>query len=153
MTATDSDGRDDGTGEAEEGVGSRGTGAVDQAAGSASDRDRPVRLADGAELDALLAEEELVLVDFYTKGCTLCQAVEPVLGSVARASDVTVALLNPREDLDLVDAYDVRSVPTLVLFRDGTEVDRLADGFVGAERVLETIRDHDPDAAPDPGAE
>lgn len=109
---------------------------------------RPVRLSDGDELTALLDEESLVLVDFYTKGCTLCQAVEPVLGTVAKASDVTVAFVNPGADLDLVDDYDVRSVPTLVLFEDGAEVDRLADGFVGADRVLETIREHAPDAVP-----
>jgi len=101
----------------------------------------PVRLESRAELETLLAEHERVLVDFYTEGCTLCQSIEPVLGNVARETDATVAMLNPREALGLVDAYDIRSVPTLVLFDDGEPVDRLAEGFQGTEAVLSWLED------------
>ncbi|WP_096390096.1 thioredoxin family protein [Halopenitus persicus] len=111
--------------------------------------DRPIDLDTGDELDAFLAEHDVALVEFYTKGCTLCQSVEPVLGTVARAADVAVATVNPRTDLSLVEAYDVRSVPTLVLFVEGAPVDRLAEGFVGVERVLDLIRDHAPDRVPE----
>ncbi len=98
------------------------------------------------ELRAALADHDLVLVDFYTKGCTLCQSIEPVLGSVARAAGVPVLLVNPRTDPSLVSEHDIRSVPTLALFRadedgDPEEVDRVADGFVGAERVVEFVED------------
>ncbi|NHN47886.1 thioredoxin family protein [Halostella sp. JP-L12] len=101
--------------------------------------DTPVHVDTGDELDALVAEHEVVLVDFYTKGCTLCQAVEPVVGNVARATDAVVAMCNPRTDLDLVDEYDVRSVPTLVLFADGEEVDRRADGFVDTDELVSMV--------------
>jgi len=72
--------------------------------------DKPVRLDDGEDLAAFVADHDLALVDFYTKGCTLCQAIEPVVGNVARATDAAVGLLNPREDLAFVEEYDVRSV-------------------------------------------
>jgi thiol-disulfide isomerase/thioredoxin len=94
-------------------------------------------------------------VDFYTKGCTLCQAIEPVVGNVARATDAVgrvrrgsptggsltaaVGLLNPRDDLDLIETYDVRRVPTLLLFVDGEPVDRLADGFQETEAVVDFV--------------
>jgi len=109
---------------------------------------RPVRLDDGEDLAALLASEDVVLVDFWTKGCSLCDAVEPVVGTVARVADVRVATLNPGEDIGLVDEHDIRSVPTLVLFVDGEAVDRIADGFVGVEEVLSTIREHVPERVP-----
>lgn len=102
----------------------------------------PLRPADGAELDEILASHDTVLVEFYTKGCTLCQAMEPVLGNVARAADVAVAMVNPGGDIGLVDRFDVRSVPTLVLVRDGEEVARLADGFTGAEDVVAFVERH-----------
>lgn len=102
--------------------------------------DRPVRIEGGNELDRLLDEHDRVLVDFYTKGCTLCQSIEPVLGNVARATDAVVAMLNPQTDLELVEEYDVRSVPTLVLFEDGREVGRRAEGFIGAETLVEFVR-------------
>lgn len=98
------------------------------------------------ELRDALAGSDLVLVDFYTKGCTLCQSIEPVLGSVARAAEVPVLLVNPQNDPSLVSEHDIRSVPTLAVFTAGAdgepeEVDRIADGFVGAERIVEFVED------------
>lgn len=107
-----------------------------------ADPSKPIRIESGAELDALVAEHDLVLVDFYTKGCALCQAIEPVVGNVARATDVVVAMCNPQTDLSLVEAYDVRSVPTLLLFRDGEPVDRLAEGFQGTQAVVDFVEQY-----------
>ncbi|XVH32129.1 thioredoxin family protein [Haloferacaceae archaeon DSL9] len=103
---------------------------------------KPLRLDDGDDLDRVLAEHDFVLVEFYTKGCTLCQAIEPVLGNVARATDVTVAMVNPGTDLSLVETYAVKSVPTLVLFENGIERGRLTDGFQGADEILAFIDEH-----------
>jgi thioredoxin-like negative regulator of GroEL len=101
-----------------------------------------LRPADGGELDDVLTTHDAVLVEFYTEGCTLCRAMEPVLGNVARATDVTVAMVNPGEDIGLVERFDVRSVPTLVLVRDGEEIARLADGFTGAADVVAFVERH-----------
>ncbi|WP_121822892.1 thioredoxin family protein [Halostella salina] len=109
-----------------------------------ADFDTPVSVDTGEELDALLDAHDLVLVDFFTKGCTLCQAVEPVVGTVARATDAVVVMCNPQTDLALIDEYDVRSVPTLVLFADGEAVARHADGFVGAEELVGMVERHAP---------
>ena len=98
--------------------------------------EKPVRLEDGEDLAAFVAEHDLVLVDLYTKGCTLCQAIEPVVGNVARATEAAVGMLNPKNDLELVEEYDVRSVPTILLFADGELVGRLADGFQETEAVV-----------------
>ncbi|MFB6126634.1 MAG: thioredoxin family protein [Halolamina sp.] len=111
-------------------------------------RDTPVHVDDRAELDELVADEDRLLVDFYTKGCTLCQAIEPVLGNVARATDATVALFNPRNDLDAVEEFDVRSVPTLVLFEDGDRLRSMADGFQGAQSIVDFV---DGESATDDG--
>lgn len=101
--------------------------------------EKPVRLESREELEELVAERDRVLVDFYTEGCTLCQSIEPVLGNVARVADVTVAMLNPRESPGLIEEFDIRSVPTLVLFEGGEEVDRMADGFRGTDAVVEFV--------------
>jgi thiol-disulfide isomerase/thioredoxin len=101
--------------------------------------EKPVHLADADELDAFVAENDLALVDFYTKGCSLCQAIEPVVGNVARVTDAAVALCNPRDDPPLVDRFDVRSVPTLLLFEEGELVGKMAEGFQGTEEVVEFV--------------
>ncbi|WP_255198062.1 thioredoxin family protein [Halorarius litoreus] len=97
---------------------------------------KPTRLADAADLDAFVADHDIALVEFYTEGCAMCAAMEPVLGTVAKATDVAVGMANPRDDPPLVERFDVRSVPLLLLFRDGELVARKAEGFQGASDVV-----------------
>ncbi|QZX99744.1 thioredoxin family protein [Halobaculum rubrum] len=99
------------------------------------------------ELRAAVAESDLVLVDFYTNGCSICKSIEPVLGGVARNATVPILLVNPRDDPPLVSEHAIRSVPTLALFEAGddgepVEVDRLAEGFVGADELVEFVESH-----------
>ncbi|WP_181684597.1 thioredoxin family protein [Halorhabdus salina] len=102
---------------------------------------RPVALEDEADLDALVETYGTVLVEFYTDGCGVCASMEPVLGIVSQESDAVIATVNPRDDPPLVDRFDVRSVPLLVVFRNGEPVKRVADGFQPAEDVLELLDD------------
>lgn len=109
---------------------------------------KPTYLDDSADLDAFVADNDVALVEFYTAGCSMCQAMEPVLGNVSKATDVAVGLVNPGDDIGLVDRFDVRSVPTLVLFVDGEPVARKAEGFQGAGDVIAFLRTNAPiDAA------
>ncbi len=105
-----------------------------------SSEDRPIDLRDGAHLDAFVTDVDVALVEFYTDGCGICRSMEPVLSNVARElDDVAVATINPRDDPPLIERFDVRSVPLLVLFVDGTPVGRLADGFVGGDALTAWI--------------
>lgn len=97
---------------------------------------RPIRVADGGELENVLASHDRVLVEFYTDGCGICQSMEPVLSGVARSADVAVVTMNPRNDPPLVEEYDVRSVPKLLYFEDGDLVDTREDGFVPADDLV-----------------
>ena len=100
---------------------------------------RPVHLEDESALDALVADEDVVLVEFYTEGCTICQSMEPVLGVVASDIDGTVALVNPRDDPVLIERFSVQSVPLFVCFVDGNPVDRRAEGFIGADDLVSWV--------------
>ena len=102
-------------------------------------RDRPIELDSKADLDDLIAARDRVLVEFHTDGCSLCDAMQPVLGGVARNADVAVATMNPRDDHVLLDEYDVRSVPKLLSFEDGDLVDTKEEGFVPTDDVLDFI--------------
>lgn len=103
---------------------------------------KPTALDDEAALDDLIEGEDLVLVEFYTEGCSKCEAMVPVLGNVARVSPARVALCNPRDDPPLIERFAISSVPTLVLFVDGEEVARLSRGFVGTEDVVAFVEEH-----------
>jgi thioredoxin-like negative regulator of GroEL len=103
---------------------------------------RPVDLTDATDLDEFVADADVALVEFYTEGCGVCRSMEPVLGNVARATDAAVGLVNPRDDPPLVERFDVRSVPLLVVFVDGEPVARRAEGFVGADELVSWLAEY-----------
>lgn len=109
--------------------------------------DKPTRLETGDDVDTFVETHDVALVEFYTSGCAMCQAMEPVLGNVARATQISIGMVNPGTDIALVDRFDVRSVPTLILFENGGEVARLAEGFQGGDAVADFLAEHVPHAA------
>lgn len=74
----------------------------------------------------VLKSELPVVVDFYADWCGPCKRMEPVLEKVSQAygGKVKVVKLNSDENQDLSLKYQVRGLPTLILFRGGQEVDR-----------------------------
>lgn len=106
---------------------------------AAPELDRPSTLDSKDELDDLVATHDRVLVEFHTEGCSMCDAMQPILGGVARSSSVVVATMNPRDDPVLLDEYDVRSVPKLLYFEDGELRDTMGEGFVPSDDVLEFV--------------
>lgn len=103
---------------------------------SHAETNRPVTVESRTELDEILAARERVLVMVRTAGCAICKSMDPIIDNVARATDVAVVDFNPKADLDAVAEFDVRSVPTFLLFEDGALVDRIADGFVPTEDLV-----------------
>ena len=69
----------------------------------------------------------ITLVDFWAAWCMPCKMMVPVLNEVAaEAGDsVTVAKLNIDEHQAVAQKFAVRSIPTIVIFRNGKEVDRI----------------------------
>jgi thiol-disulfide isomerase/thioredoxin len=92
-------------------------------------RPRPVRVRTATELDRQVRGPGPVLVELFTEGCGICAAEEPVLSGVARSGEARVLVCNPRDDPALIERFDVRSVPTFLVFRDGQVVARRAAGF------------------------
>lgn len=102
---------------------------------------------DATDLPERIADDDSLLVMFRTEGCSICASMEPVLGGVARQVDVPIVTVNPRDHPPLVDEHRITSVPTLVLFADGNERDRLAEGFVPAADVVAFVESGLADAA------
>jgi thioredoxin-like negative regulator of GroEL len=51
-------------------------------------------------------------------------------------------MINPQFDFELVESHAFRSVPTLIVFENGTEVGRLAEGFQGTDAVVDFVSEH-----------
>ena len=89
--------------------------------------------------EALIAAQGLAMVDFWAEWCGPCRAIAPVLEELAEASEgrVTLMKVNVDENSGLAARYDIRSIPTILFFKEGALVDRV----VGAvpKTVLQTI--------------
>jgi thioredoxin len=80
-----------------------------------------------------------VLVDFWASWCGPCKAVSPVIEELAQeyAGKINVVKVNIDEDASLSDTYNVQSIPTIVFFKNGSEVARSS----GVKTKLQFQRD------------
>jgi len=75
----------------------------------------------------VIDSERLVLVDFWAPWCGPCRVVAPVVEAIAEqyADQVKVFKVNTDENPDLASQYQVQSIPTLIIFKEGQPVDTL----------------------------
>jgi thioredoxin 1 len=74
----------------------------------------------------VLKSAKPVLVDFWASWCGPCRAVAPVLDQIAEENDnVIIAKLNVDEQQQLAYQFQVSSIPTFILFKDGKMADRM----------------------------
>ncbi|HAA46744.1 MAG: thioredoxin [Halomonas sp. 54_146] len=102
----------------------------------------PVALSDAALSKFISVTELPVLVDFWATWCKPCQAMAPNFAATARQMPEVRFVKVDTDSAPAASAlYNIRSIPTLILFNGGKEVARLA-GAVSASQLIAWLQQH-----------
>ena len=92
------------------------------------------------EFDEVLANNEVVFVDFYADWCGPCKMLAPVVEELASETpDVTFVKVNVDELGEVAQRFGIMSIPTLILFKKG-EVANQTVGFQPKEALAELFK-------------
>ena len=84
----------------------------------------------------IMNSDKPVLIDFFATWCGPCKMVSPIVDQIAEENaDIKVCKINIDEQSELVSAFGVISIPTLVALKDGKEITRTV-GAVPKSNIL-----------------
>lgn len=91
--------------------------------------------------EEVIQSDKPVLLDFWAEWCGPCRMVGPVVEEISneQAGTVKVGKVNVDEEMELAQAFNVMSIPTLVVMKDG-KVANSTIGFQGKESLLNLLK-------------
>ena len=98
-----------------------------------------IEVNDTSFKEEVLEAEGTVLVDFWAPWCGPCRMQAPILDNLAGSGEINAKItkLNTDESPQTAGAYSVQSIPTLIIFKEGKEINR----FVGVQ-TEESLKSH-----------
>jgi thioredoxin 1 len=102
-----------------------------------------VKLTDQTFDEEIKSSEAPVLVDFWAEWCGPCKMVAPILDEIVseKAGSLKLAKLNVDDNQEVARRFDVMSIPTMILFKDGVPTVRIV-GARPKAKILDELSPH-----------
>ena len=102
----------------------------------------PIEVTDDT-FESTIADNKLVLVDFWAPWCGPCRMVAPVLDEIAgeHGEKVTIAKVNTDENQVVASKHGIMSIPTMMLFKDGEKIDQMV-GALPKPQIMAKLEPH-----------
>lgn len=93
-----------------------------------------------ANFEELLNTGKPMVVDFWAEWCGPCRVVSPIIDELATEYEgkVMIGKVNTENDTEVVGQYGIRSIPTILFFKDGKMVDKIV-GAVPKDTIVSKI--------------
>ena len=103
---------------------------------------QPFHVTD-ANFDETVKNNKFVLVDFWANWCGPCRALAPTIQELAKeySGKILVGKLDVDENSATAERFQVFSIPTMILFKEGQEVERMV-GLCHKSRITDTLQKH-----------
>jgi thioredoxin 1 len=97
----------------------------------------------GNSFNSIINSNPLVLIDYYANWCGPCKVLGPILKEVKHelANAIKIIKIDVDKNQDLAAKYQVRGVPTMILFKNGKQVWRQS-GVLQKNDILSVIKQH-----------
>lgn len=96
-----------------------------------------------SNFESVIKSKPVVMIDFFATWCGPCKMLSPILEQIANEGEVDVAIakLDIDESLEIAKQFGVMSVPTVIIFKNGDEVERLV-GLKQKSQIIETLKNY-----------
>ncbi len=100
----------------------------------------PLITVTSENFESLLSSDKTLLLDFWATWCGPCQMLSPVIDEIADENEeVTIGKINVDEEPQLAEKFDIDSIPTLAVIKNGKPTERSV-GVVSKSEILEMIK-------------
>lgn len=86
----------------------------------------------------VIKSQGLTVVDFWAEWCGPCKMLGPVLEEIASETENKICKIDVDKNSELSSQYKIRSIPTILIFKNGEKIDQLV-GFKPKDELLQIL--------------
>lgn len=91
--------------------------------------------------EEVLKSDKLTIVDFWAPWCGPCKMLGPILDEVSQKVSHKIAKVNVDDEGNLASQFKIRSIPTMIVFKDGKAIDTMV-GVMSADALINKLNSY-----------